>query len=148
QVPISAGAPGTVRAGPAIGTANTTCSPVTEIFNPNASGGFGDWTFLSVPPTGSPSSCSGARRAMSFHIPSWFPNTAYAASQQLLDTNLNLEQVTAGGTSGGAQPSWPAATRGTVTDGTVTWTNEGPLPLPAWQASIAYTAGQEILDKN
>jgi hypothetical protein len=30
----------------------------------------------------------------------------------------------------------------------VTWTNEGPLPLPAWQASIAYTAGQEILDKN
>jgi hypothetical protein len=48
QVAVNAGNLGTVTTGPVLTTAATTCSPVTEIYNPNASGGAKDWLFLSV----------------------------------------------------------------------------------------------------
>lgn len=51
---------GTATAGPALTTAATTCGPVVEAYNPNASGGAKDWIFTSVQASGqtaSPISC-------------------------------------------------------------------------------------------
>jgi hypothetical protein len=49
QIPITiAGVMGVPNTGPALATANVACSPVTEVKNPNATGGAKDWIFLSV----------------------------------------------------------------------------------------------------
>ena len=58
----------------------------------------------------------------------WAAATLYQLGWQVIDTAGNVEQVTVSGTSGSSQPAWPASVGGSVTDGTVTWTNEG---LPA-----------------
>ena len=57
---------------------------------------------------------------------SWVKATAYAVDDQVGDPNSNLQQVTTAGTSGATQPTWNTTVGGTTTDGTVTWTNEGP----------------------
>lgn len=44
----SAGTLGTVTTGPALASTATTCSPVVEFFNSNATGGAKDWIFLST----------------------------------------------------------------------------------------------------
>jgi len=47
----------------------------------------------------------------------------------ILDSNFNLEQVTANtgnDHSGAMEPTWPTTIGGTVVDNHVTWTMEGP----------------------
>ncbi len=65
---------GAATAGPALTTATTTCSPVTEIYNPNGNGGAVDWLFMSVQAsaqTASPISCPSAIGCiMSFNVTS------------------------------------------------------------------------------
>jgi hypothetical protein len=72
QVPITNNAIGTPVTGPALATASTTCSPVTEFYN--TSGTATDWIFLSVQAdnkTTSPISCpSGTGCLMSFSVTS------------------------------------------------------------------------------
>jgi hypothetical protein len=75
QVAVSAaGALGAVTIGPQVATAATTCSPVTEFYNPNASGGAKDWIFLSTQAsavTAAPISCPAASGClMSFDVTS------------------------------------------------------------------------------
>ena len=49
----------------------------------------------------------------------WEPNTSYSLGQVIVDSNGDLEVVTAAGTSGGSQPTW-AGLGGTTTDGAST----------------------------
>ena len=60
---------------------------------------------------------------------SWQPNAAYAVGQYILDSNGNLQCVSAiasNGTTGGSPPAWPMALGQTVVDGNVTWSCAGP----------------------
>ena len=67
-------------------------------------------------------------------IPHWRPQTTYAAGTIILPTTRirNGYQYrsggdrSGGGKSGTTQPSWPLS--GTVSDGTITWTNMGNAP--------------------
>ncbi len=70
----SAGVLGTVTAGPALAASGSTCGPVVEMYNPNASGGAKDWIFTSVQGgavTGAPINCPAAAGCiMSFDVTS------------------------------------------------------------------------------
>jgi hypothetical protein len=81
----------------------------------------------------------------------WRPSTVYSVGQEVLDTELHIEVVKQGGTSGLAQPTPWVGTLGTTTDGTVKWLDQGPATVatpPAWQATHSYVKGTEILDGN
>ena len=75
------------------------------------------------------SSVTSGATSFSVTAPRWQGNSAYSNSAVagfgIVDSNNNLEVATTLGTSSGSQPTWPGSTGGTVTDGTVTWTNEG-----------------------
>jgi type II secretory pathway pseudopilin PulG len=67
----------------------------------------------------------------------WAANTAYAAGQLVrpTDTAANPYLFSASaGTSGGTEPTWPTA--GTVTNGTVTFTNVASLTFGLGQLSV------------
>ena len=65
---------GAATVGPALTTSSTTCGPVVEFYNPNASGGPADWIFTAVEAsavTTSPISCPNAAGCiMSFNVTS------------------------------------------------------------------------------
>jgi hypothetical protein len=73
----------------------------------------------------------------------WAAHHAYAVHNRILDSNGNIEVVTAvgtsGGTSGAAAPTWNTTAGGTTLDGTaptqITWTNAGALPSSALAAA-------------
>ncbi len=62
----------------------------------------------------------------------WKPSTAYTADSNgyAYPTVLNgyVYQANAAGTTGTTEPTWPLTIGGTVTDGSVTWTNAGAQP--------------------
>ena len=58
----------------------------------------------------------------------WGPSKALAAGAIYIDPNGNEQQVTTAGTTGTNPPSWNKVQSQTTTDGSVTWTNERPLP--------------------
>lgn len=85
----------------------------------------------------------------------WQANSVYSTMGLILDANGNVQQlytVNADGTnpssryglSSNGQPPWNQSTGGTTSDGTVTWTNEGPIT--EWQGSTIYQSGQPIYD--
>ena len=145
QVHISAGTFPTnnVLTGPSVAGANITCSPVTEVYNPSASGGPFDWIFLSVQNNGSPTICASGGCAMNFNVTAWQASFAYALNQVVLDSNLNVEKVTTAGTSGASQPTWNATAGGTTSDGThgLVWTNQGALSVNAAAKETGGTSG-------
>jgi hypothetical protein len=56
-----------------------------------------------------------------------YKGNSVAVGQSLVDTNGNIQTCTTNGTAGsGSEPTWNTTIGGTTTDGTVTWTNEGP----------------------
>jgi hypothetical protein len=60
----------------------------------------------------------------------WVASTAYALGALVRPTsaaNKDLFEVTTAGTSGAAEPVWPTGIGSTVTDGTVVFTNRGPV---------------------
>jgi hypothetical protein len=60
----------------------------------------------------------------------WVPNTAFLVGNTILDSNNNIEFVTATSgnkKSGGTQPVWNTTVGGTTVDNKVTWTNTGPI---------------------
>jgi hypothetical protein len=150
QIPVNAGTMGTVVAGPALSSATTGCSPVTDFSNPNISAITTEWIFAGVQAGGLGNNC-GAGCVMNFVNTPWQPSHAYALGQQVLDTHFQIETCRTAGTSkAGAHPGWAIAVGGSTTDGTVRWVNQG-LQNPAhaaWQATHAYTAGTAIIDSN
>jgi hypothetical protein len=57
----------------------------------------------------------------------WAASTAYALNDYVVTaspTNNRLYKCTTAGTSGASAPTWPTTEGGTVSDGTVTWTEQ------------------------
>lgn len=150
QVPITAGVFGTVKTGPTLALTATPCSPVTDIPNPNASGGPTEWMFASAETEGNSSGCSEGC-IFNFKTTPWQASNAYSVGQEVLDTNLHVEVVSTAGTSGATAPTWDGAVGGGTTDGTVHWLDQGALTTPVlsgWAPSHHYTVGTEIVDPN
>jgi hypothetical protein len=65
----------------------------------------------------------------------WIANHTFALHTRILDSNGNVEIVTAPspgpGTSGGTLPTFPLGAGSTKSDGTLTWTNAGAFPSNA-----------------
>ena len=59
----------------------------------------------------------------------WPASTTYDTNQNfIIDTFGCVEKVTTGGTTSATEPTWPGAScSGTTSDGSVTWTAEGPV---------------------
>jgi hypothetical protein len=153
QVPVSAGIIGTAIPGPPLSNSTTPCSPVTDIQNPNATGGATEWIFASARLNGTSNGCVHNGCLFNFKVTPWQPSTAYPQNIEILDSNFNIEAATTltTGTSGATVPSWSAAIGALTTDGGVTWINQGSLALSAftpgvWQSGKAYTKGKVILD--
>lgn len=149
KVAITAGVLGTVTTGPALSSSTTPCSPVTDIINPNASGGSSEWIFVSADANGIATGCA-AGCIYNFRNTPWTKSTAYALGQEVLDSNFKIEVVTTAGTSGSSQPTWGAAGTST-TDGTVRWFNQGltsQITNGVWIRITNYPLGSTILDSN
>ena len=58
----------------------------------------------------------------------WTASTAITAGEVVVPTTMNghLYICTTAGTTGTTQPTWPTTSGGTLTDGTVTWTEMTP----------------------
>lgn len=160
QVPIAAGAFST-GAGYAVAqltsAGNPACSPTTDVYNPNASGGSTEWAFASVQNDGVNSGCAGGGCLFNFEDAAWQPSTAYAVGQQVLALGSNHKLFTfvaiQGGTSGTATPHW-SDTAGTeiTNDGSVHWINQGApsaASLAFWMADQTFTSvDPHIIDSN
>ncbi|HOG17383.1 MAG TPA: type II secretion system protein [Syntrophales bacterium] len=84
-------------------------------------------------------------------IPHWRPSTSYAADTLILPSirirNGFHYRCTGGGTSGENEPAWPITAGATVSDGTVTWQNNGAAPtLTDLQTAIGAPGGGENQD--
>jgi hypothetical protein len=155
QIPITAGTMGTTAVvGPQLSgsvglAANAPCSAVTAIFNPNIGGPPGtDKIFVSTTGAGVSTCSSGC--AYDMPITSWQPLTAYTVGEEITDKFLNIQVVTAAGTSGSSQPGWSSPGIPTL-DGTVLWTCKeglGTTGYGTWHPSTVYSTGAAILDTN
>jgi hypothetical protein len=153
QVPITAGGFGTVNAGPVLSTSfsATPCSPVTDILNPNASGGATEWMFASAQTSGSASGCASGGCIFNFKDTPWTPLTAYTVGQEVLDNHFQIQVVSVAGTSGAHAPGWATIVDHSTTDGTVHWLDQGvqsAFTLPAWIHNHVYALHAKILDGN
>jgi hypothetical protein len=154
QVPIVAGAMnGNGNPGPVLSTsfAATPCSPVTDVLNPNASGGATEWIFASAENGGSSSICASGGCLFNFKDTPWKPATAYTVGQEVLDSHFQIQVVSKAGTSGATAPGWSTIVEHSTTDGTVKWLDQGPqsaFTLAAWIPTHAYAVHTKILDGN
>ncbi len=153
QVAIGAGVLGTVNPGPVLSTSipPTPCSPVTDILNPNASGGPTEWMFASAQTGGASTTCASGGCIFNFKDTPWLPSTAYVVGQEIVDSNFHTEFVSTAGTSGSAAPFWGTTQGGLTTDHTVKWLDLGSpsaFPLAVWAKAKHYSIGAEILDGN
>ena len=155
RVPILAGALGTpAQVGALTPSGTPICSPVTDILNPNASGGAAERVFFSVQDLGHPTACAAGGCAMSFVDSPWQASTSFAVGQEVLvlsSNTLYINVAIVAGTSGSTAPTWPNVVGALTLDGGVTWLNQGLttlVALPNWAASHTYTAPTRILDSN
>jgi hypothetical protein len=153
QVAITSGAFGTVSAGPVLSTsfAVTPCSPVTDVLNPNVTGGATEWIFASAANGGVSSACSAGGCLFNFTDTPWKRSTAYAVGQEVLDSHFQIQVVSTAGTSGVAAPGWATIPGRSTTDGTVHWLDQGlqsAVPLATWIPSNPYPLHAKILDGN
>lgn len=109
----------------------------------NIVGGLSNWGIAA--PTIAPSVA-----ATSGTSATWSPNTEFTTMGILIDANGNTEQLVSVnatgtnasstlGTSGVGQPAWNQTPGGTTTDGTITWTNHGPVGV--WLPTHSYSNG-------
>lgn len=80
----------------------------------------------------------------------WLPKSAFVVNNAVLDPNGNVEVVTkvfgSVGLSGNSEPIWPSTTSATVADGSLQWTNMGPLLI--WYPATNYPTPAVIVDTN
>jgi hypothetical protein len=153
QVAIAAGSFGTVTAGPVLSTSipATPCSPVTDIRNPNVSGGATEWIFASTATFGSSSACGSGGCIFNFKDTPWKPSTGYTVGQEVLDSHFQIQVVSVAGTSGATAPSWSTTLGSPTLDGTVIWLDQGlqsAFTPAAWVPSHLYALHSTILDGN
>lgn len=150
QVPISAGVPGTVVTGPVLSNATTGCSPVTDVSNPNATGGTTEWFYAGVQTQGLGNSCGTGGCAFNFLDTPWQASHAYTVGQEVLDTHFQVQVARTAGTSKATVPVWSTTLGATTTDNGVHWLNQGPQSAAhaTWQASHTYALNTEIVDSN
>jgi hypothetical protein len=133
-------------------TSTAACSPVSDVRNPDATGGTHEFVFLSAQNNGRPAACAADTGCvMNFLDTPWSGDTHWPLGQQILSSKLNIETVIVAGTSAATPPTWPTQAGTTVTDGSVTWMDQGRLTAvtpAAWAASHAYTLHQRILDSH
>jgi hypothetical protein len=149
QVFIDAGAFTTTTSGPVLSSSNTPCSPVTDILNPNVTGGATEWVFASAQTGGVSSGCSSGGCIFNFKDTPWNPSTAYTVGQEILDSHFQIQVVTVAGTSGASVPGWSTIVGHSTTDGTVHWVDQGVQSAStpaAWTRLHAYSKGNKILD--
>jgi hypothetical protein len=134
-----------------ISGATPVCSPVTDVYNANATGGAEEYAFVSVEDDGITSLCGSAGCLFNFVTAQWQAGTTYAVGQEILVPNLHIEVVTTGGTSGATVPGWPGLTGHTTGDGSVQWLDQGSLSastLASWSADRSYPLDARIVDSN
>ena len=157
RIPIQAGVLGTAASVAALTAAGKTpaCSPVTDIANPNASGGPAERLFFSVQNNAHPTPCAAKGCAMNFVDTPWQASTAYAVGQEILvlrtsSNALYVNVATVTGTSAATQPTWPATAGAFTTNGGVTWLNQGAtsVALGSWAATHVYAKNTRIIDSN
>jgi hypothetical protein len=161
QVPIHSGvlpASGTVLTRLTLAADTPACSAVTDVANPNTTGGPSERLFVSVQSNGESTACANAGCILNFVDAPWQASTTYTRGQQVLVLNhsgiLSIETaVSATGTSGTTQPaSWPSTAGTTTSDGSVTWLDQGALRATTpsgWLATHNYlTTGARVLDSN
>lgn len=155
QIQISAGSIGNVITGPALSSAKVECAPVTDISNPNTSGGTTEWFFTGVQNSGLGNSCAGGGCIMNFTDTPWAPSTTYVVGQEILDTNFQIQVVQTGGTSKISPPHWKTAAGDTTIDNTVKWLDQGLVRAgySAWAPNTSYAVTvlgvpTEIIDSN
>lgn len=79
---------------------------------------------------------------------SWTPGTNYALGAAIIDSNGNTQIATVAGTSSNpGPPIWSTTTGGTTTDGSVQWTNYGPITGggAVASASLSPTSGYKYV---
>jgi prepilin-type N-terminal cleavage/methylation domain-containing protein len=61
----------------------------------------------------------------------WQASASYSINAIVIPTtkNWHFYRCTTAGTSGASEPTWPITKAGTVADGSVTWTENGKLPV-------------------
>lgn len=156
QVAITAGNFSSVAAGPVLSTSfsATPCSPVTDVFNPNASGGATEWIFASVQNGGASTPCASGGCVFNFQDTAWKPSTAYTVGQEVLDDHFQIQVVFKAGTSGSSAPTWSTTVDGLTPDGTTStliWVDQGvqsAFTPGTWAAGFAFSVGTLILDSN
>jgi len=156
QIPVTAGVMQTTSNSMSILTSATStagCSTVTDVQNPNLTGGAEERIFVSAKNNGRPTACATRGCLISFIDSPWQKSTAYAPNQKILvGTQIQVASGTTTQTSGTTAPAWSATAGGTTADGGVTWVNQGAIsavPYAAWQANHNYTVvGTTILGSN
>jgi hypothetical protein len=129
QIPITSGNMGTTATAAAVLTSsNAQCSPVTEIYNTNATNGPFDWIYAGVTNHCTATGGGTAGCITNLIVTQWQASTVYSVNQEILDTNLHIQKVTSvtsDAKSGATHPTWHSS--GTTTDNHVTWTYEGTM---------------------
>jgi hypothetical protein len=151
QVAITAGVFGAVQTGPALSSAPTPCSPVTDVSNPNVTGVATEWIFASAEAGGLSSGCSGEGCIFNFKNNPWLASTVYTVGQEILDNHFQIQAVSVGGLSNGTPPSWATTAGQVTTDGPVSWVDQGvqsALTPGAWVHGHSYINGNKIFDSN
>ncbi|MGA3132223.1 MAG: hypothetical protein ABSD59_15560 [Terracidiphilus sp.] len=74
----------------------------------------------------------------------WQPATTFAQGAFIIDSNGNVQIASVKAQTGSVPPQWQLKYGQTTTDGSETWTNNGPA---AWQANTNFNAGQYVFDE-
>jgi hypothetical protein len=139
-----------------LATGTPACSPVSDVAQPTYVNETEERVFVSVQGGGTPLPCDSDGCIIELISRPWTALTNFSVGEIILDSNDgSMICITAGKSGPGpASPTWPGRynTAGeTVTDGTVTWLDQGSIdadPLPGWQASHVYSLTNRIVDSN
>jgi hypothetical protein len=158
RVPITAGTFGPAVSLAALTAAGKTpaCSSVTDVANPNTTGGASERLFFGVQNNAHPTVCAGKGCALSFVDMPWQGSTSYQVGQEILvlraaNNTLYINVAIAGGRSAATSPTWPATVGAITGDGTVSWLNQGATlisALASWAANHPYALHARIIDSN
>jgi len=78
----------------------------------------------------------------------WRPSFSYGLNAIIVDSGGHVQQVTTAGTTGSGSPIFTHVTTSTTPDGSVVWTDEGPLSGTTftWKNGTTYSLNAMIVD--